>query len=111
MDRPTNSLVGARSSTSRLLLLCLPAPKKRPTSPAAPRSLLQPPCLAGGNTTLHGEGERAVLSWGAGGHRWRLAALPWGCARSEKKRSLDPFLLPRFRPSVCSHMKEGKGKG
>jgi hypothetical protein len=54
MGRPTNSLAGARSSTSWLLLLCSPAPKKRPTSPAALRSLLalQPPRRAGGNATL-----------------------------------------------------------
>lgn len=56
MGRPTNSLAGARSSTSWLWLLCSPAPKKRPTRPAALRSLLtlQPPCRAGGNATLFG---------------------------------------------------------
>jgi hypothetical protein len=58
------------------------------------------------------EGERVVLAWGRcrGVRRWKLATLPSGSTRSEKKRSLDPFLLPPFRLCVlCSHA-AGEGR-
>lgn len=42
--------------------------------------------------------------------RWKLVALPSGSTRSEKKRSLDLFLLPPFRLCVlCSHAAGGGG--